>query len=468
MQVTEDKAEGLRREFKVAVPAAEIEESVTSRLKELARTVNYPGFRPGKVPVNLLRKKYGTSVMGEVLEKTVNQASSGVLSERGLRAATDPKIEITAFEDGADLEFTMAVELMPEIGPIDYSKIELERLEVDVEEADVVKTLEHLANVHKTSEPVTTKRKAKDGDVVVIDFTGRVDGEEFVGGKAEAYHLELGSGSLIPGFEEQLVGAKAGDHLDVKVTFPEGYVTSDLANREAVFKVDVKELRQTAPFPIDDELAIKVGMENLEELRKGIREERQREYGTFSRQRLKRALLDILAADHDFEVPPSLAEKEFDGIWKHFEEQRKVNPQGVDPEDAGKSDDELKDEFRAIAERRVRLGMLLSEIGRLNNVQVGREEINRAIAQDVRRYPGREQETLDYYRKSSAARELLSAPLYEEKVVDFILEMATVTDRKVTLEELFADPAPATVVKAKPKPKPKKKPATRKKTATKD
>ncbi len=440
MEVTETKAEGLKREFKIAVPAAEIEERIASRLKELARTLTVPGFRPGKVPVSLLRKQYRSSVMGEVLEQTVNNSSMQIMSERSLRPAMQPKVEITSFEEGTDLEYTMAVEVLPDIEPVDFSTIRLERLVAKADETEVEKALERLAEAHKSSRPVAGDRKSRNGDIVLIDFTGTVDGKEFPGGKADGYTLELGSGSFVPGFEEQLVGVRAGDHVVVRVTFPEHYGATDLAGKEAVFAVDVKELRDAAPAPIDDELAKKVGQEDLAALKQGIREEQEGQIKELSRLRLKRALLDALAGAYDFKVPEGLAEREIDAIWKQIEVQRAADPDAQDADDASQTEDAQKADFRAIAERRVRLGLVLSDVGRRNNIQLSQEEINRGLMAEVRGNPGREQAVIDHYRNTPEAMEALTAPLYEEKVVDFILEMATVTENKVSLEDLMRDP----------------------------
>ncbi|MFQ5763708.1 MAG: trigger factor [Rhodospirillales bacterium] len=461
MQVTETKSDGLSREFKVALPASEIEEKVSHRLKELARTAQLPGFRPGKVPVAVLKKKYGSTVMGEVLERAVNDSSQQALAEKGLRPAAQPQIEITAFEDGGDLEYTIAVELLPEIKPVDFSKIKLERLVPEVDEARVANALENLTRAHGTPVAVTKDRASKSGDVVVIDFVGRIDGEEFAGGKAEDYELTLGSSAFIPGFEDQLIGAKAGDNVEVKVTFPDSYGAAELAGKEAVFSVTVKELQEARPSAIDDELAKKAGLENLDALKAAIREEQAREFNNLARLTLKRALLDELSAIHDFEIPARLLEREFDTIWAQFEEQRKAG--GKKTADDGKSDDEHKKEFREIAERRVRLGLLLSEVGRANNVQISQEDINSQLMTEARSHPGREKEVLDYYKNTPEAMEQLTAPVYEEKVVDFILGKATVTERKATMDELLkameedADAAPGKKAKAGAKGKAKAK-----------
>ncbi|OHC75880.1 MAG: trigger factor [Rhodospirillales bacterium RIFCSPLOWO2_12_FULL_58_28] len=462
MQVNETKAEGLKREFAIAVPGAEIEESVTNRLKELARTAHLPGFRPGKAPVSLLRKKYGSAVIGEVLESTLNEASKKIMAERDLRPAVRPKIEITKFEEGSDLEYTMAIEVLPKIEPLDASRITLERLVADPEETEIEKVLARLAEANTTSKPVVGDRRSKNGDVLVIDFAGKLDGVEFPGGKADGYSLELGSGSFIPGFEDQLVGAKAGDHVTVKVSFPEKYQAAGLAGKDAVFEVDVKELRETAPAQVDEELAKALGVKSLDVLKENIREEHRKEFREHSRRRLKRSLLDALSDDHDFEVPESLLEGEFESIWDQFEKFRKSSPQEFENEDKSKSDDDYKAEFRVIAERRVRLALLMADVGRLNNIKVNPEDVRKAMMAEAKRFPGQEKSIVEYFEKTPGAREGLSATVHEDKVVDFIIEMAKVTDKKVSVEELMKEPDEAEASKAKGEAKKKGKKAAKK------
>ena len=471
MQVTETKSEGLSREFKVALPANEIEEKISHRLKELAQTAQMPGFRPGKVPVSVLRKKYGPSVLGEVLERAVNDSSQQALAEKGLRPAMQPQIEITSFEDGGDLEYTIGVELLPEIKPVDFSKIKLERLIPKTDDAAMEKTLADIAAAQGDSAAIKDDRETKTGDVLVIDFLGQVSGEEFAGGKAEGYELTLGSGTFIPGFEEQLIGVKVGDKIEVKVKFPDSYGAAELSGKDAVFDVTVNELKETVPSAIDDELAKKVGMENLEALKKSIREEQESKFNEMSRMILKRALLDELSAAHDFEIPEKLLDREFDTIWKQFEEQRKKD------KDAGqgseeKTDDEHKKDFREIAERRVRLGLLLSEVGRANNVQISQEDVNSQLMAEARRHPGREKEVMEHYKNNPEAMEELSAPLYEEKVVNFILEQASITEKTATKDELIKtmedEAAGKPKAKAGGKSKAKGKAAAEKKAAKKD
>ncbi len=440
MQVTETKSEGLSREFQISLPAKEIEEKISVRLKEIAQTASIPGFRPGKVPVTMLRKRYGPSIMGEILERAVGDSSQQAISEKGIRPASQPKIEITSFDEGKDLEYTIKLEMIPEINPIDYSKLKLERLNPKVDDAQITLALENIASANKTSAPITKKRKSKSGDILVIDFIGSVDGEEFPGGKADGYELELGSNSFIPGFEDQLVGTNADDELEVNVKFPDEYGAAELAGKDALFNVVVKEIREGQPAEINDEMAKKLGIENLEKLKETIAEEQGREFKQLARMRLKRALLDQLADACDFDTPKKMAEGEFDSIWAQYEEQKK---QAAESDDAAPEDDddlseeEQRAEFQGIAERRVRLGLLLSEIGQQNNIQILQDDLTKAITEEARKYPGQEQAVMEHFQGNPDAMQQLSAPLYEEKVVDFVLEMATVKDKDVSSDELM-------------------------------
>ncbi|HCS70220.1 MAG TPA: trigger factor [Rhodospirillaceae bacterium] len=456
MQVVETKSEGLSREMKVTVAAKDIEEKINLRLQEVAQSASLPGFRPGKVPVGLLRKRFGPSILGEILDQAVNDSSAQALAEKGIRAATQPQVEITSFDEGKDLEYTLAVDILPEITPMDFSKLKLEKLVLKPDEKQIEETLENLANAHKTSEPITAKRKTKSGDVCVIDFVGKLDGVEFAGGKADGYHLELGSGSFIPGFEEQLIGVDVGADVEVKVNFPAEYAAKDLAGKEAVFDVKVHEIREATPAPIDDELAKKAGLESLDALKERIVEGQRREFDQMARMQVKRVLLDQLADSHDFEMPPKMVEMEFDNIWAQFEEQRK---QEHDHDD--KSDEEHKAEFRDIAERRVKLGLLLSEVGRANAIQVSPEDVNRAMMQEAQKYPGQEQQVLEFFRSNPQAQEQIKAPVFEEKVIDYIIELAQVTEKPASFEDLIK------VLEAEDEAKEAKKPAAKKKAAPK-
>lgn len=439
MQITETSANGLRREFKVVVPAQDIESRVHDRLSEIGRTIKIPGFRPGKVPLPFLKRRYGQSVMGEVLDKAVNDSSAKAIEDNRLRPALQPKVEITRFEEGADLEFSMAVELLPEFEPADMSGITVTKPVVAVDDAAVDEAVKRIADGRKTSEPVAKKRAAKKGDIVVIDFDGSVDGEKRPGMKGEGYELELGSGTFIPGFEDQLTGAKPGEQKTVNVTFPETYHAAELAGKAAVFEVNIKELRVPKTPAIDDEFAKSLGFEGgLEALRVAVRERMQADYGNVSRLRAKRQLLDRLAELHDFPVPQGMVDIEFDQIWQRLQEELKQG--GGDPEDRNKEEGALKAEYRAIAERRVRLGLLLSEVGRRNNVTVTREELGRAVIAESQRYPGQEQQVFEFFKNNPQAVDGLRAPIFEDKVVDFILGQVKVTEAPVSVEELMREP----------------------------
>lgn len=457
MQVTETNADGLKREFKIVVPASTLQDKTDSRLKELSHQVRLPGFRPGKVPMALMKKKYGASVMGEVLEAAVQEGSQQTLADRDLRPAMQPKIEIVSFEEGKDLEFKMDVEVLPTIGEMDFASIELERPKVVVPDAEIEEALGRIAESRKQAEATGSKRKSKKGDILEIDFVGRIDGEEFPGGKGEGYDLELGSNTFIPGFEDQLVGAKAGDVSTVTVTFPEDYHAKDLAGKEAAFEVTVKELKESKVPEINDDFAKTVGLEDLEALKAAVREQMDKDYAGIARNRVKRALLDKLADMADFEVPGGMVDLEFDAIWAQVEEAKAKDD--LDEEDKGKSDEELRDEYRALAERRVRLGLLLAEIGQKNAIQVNQEDLNGAIMQEAMRYPGQEQAVFQFFQSNQQALNQLRAPIYEDKVVDYILELAQVTDKDVSPEELAAEPETAGTKKAGKKPAAKKKAA---------
>jgi len=443
MEIKETNVEGLKREFKVVIAAADIEQRVTHRLSEIGRSVRLPGFRPGKVPMTVLKKRYGPAVMGEVLERTVNDTSGEALRSQNLRPALQPKVEIVAFTEGTDLEYKLAVEVLPEIQPMDFGTLTLERLRPEVPEADVQAALERIARQQRKSEPV--ERAAEKSDVAVIDFKGTVDGKEFPGGAAEGYSLEIGSGSFIPGFEDQVIGAKAGETRTVTVTFPADYGAADLAGKAASFEVKVKEVRAFQAQPIDDTLAQAVGMEKLDDLRQAVSEQIERDYGDLARQRLKRGLLDRLAERHEFAVPQGMVEIEFAAIWRQYEQERDRQKSAQPAEPTPAADEEpvdeeaLKVEYRGIAERRVRLGLLLAEVGRAHNITVTPEEINRAMSEQARRFPGQERRVLEYYRNNPEAIDQIRAPMFEDKVIDFILERAQVNERRVPVSELLKD-----------------------------
>ena len=438
MQVTETQSEGLKHEFQVVVPAADIEGKLQGKLTEIAASVTLPGFRRGKAPVSLLRKTYGKRLLGEILQETVNESATQTLEDKSLRPAMQPEIEVTKFDDGGDLEFTLKIEAMPEIETGDFGDIDLERMVAKVDDGVVEERLKTLAEQMKTFIDAAEGEGASDGDVAVIDFKGSVNGEAFEGGSAEDFELELGSGRFIPGFEEQLAGAKKGESRNVEVTFPEDYPQERLAGKKAEFAVSVKAVRVALPAPVDDSLAEKLGMANLQALKDTLRQQAEREYSQQSRAQLKRALLDRLAERYDFELPPRMVEMEFDGIWQQL--QQELEQQNKTFADLDEDEDKLREEYRAIAERRVRLGLLLSEVGRHNNIEVTQDELNRAIMERARMFPGQESQVFQFFQKNPEQQAQLRAPILEDKVCDYIFEMAKVGEREVSVEELMRDP----------------------------
>ncbi len=458
MQVTETSAEGLKHEFRVVVGADDMASRMTVRLEQLRETIRLPGFRQGKVPVSLLRQRYGQSLMGEILEEAVNTSSQAAIVEKELRPALQPKVEVEEFKEGGELSYTLSVEVMPVIKPADFSKISVEKVVAQPGDDQTEEALQRLADAQKTFDSATDGHKATSGDVLKLNFKGSVDGVEFPGGTGEGVNLVLGSGSFIPGFEDQLTGAKVGDHVQVKVKFPDDYSAAELAGADAVFEVDVTEIDVSHAAAVDDELGVRLGLENLDGVRKAVREQIERDFASISKRRVKREVLDALADLHDFEVPEGLTEAEFTQIWSQIEEAKEKGD--VEPSDAGKSEEDLKVQYREIAERRVRLGLLLAEVARTNNIEVTPEEVDRVMADHASRFPGQEREVISFYRGNPQAAEQLKGPILEDKVVDFILEVAKVTEKKVSAEELLADPdvvateAPGKKAKAKSKSKP--------------
>lgn len=467
MEVIQTAADGLKREFKITVDAKDIEIRLDARLEDMRRTANLPGFRPGKVPVSMLRKRYGNALRGEILEQVVTESSAQAISENNLRPAMQPAIKVTEFEPGGNLEYDMSIEVMPEITLGDFSKIKLSRPVVEIAKGDITEMLDRMAAGERNFVPLAKPRKAKPSDSLVIDFAGTVDGVEFAGGSAKDHTLELGANAFIEGFEEQLVGVKTGDHVTVKVDFPENYGNKDLAGKAAVFEVDVKDIQERQAVALDDAFAQSRGFDDLDAMRVMARDSMRKDYAGVTRAQIKRALLDKLSDLYDFDLPPSMVDAEFEAIWKHLLEDREKNE--IDPSDVGRDDGELREEYRAIAERRVRLGLLLSEVGRVRNISIETDELNRAVMERAKSFPGQEEQIIKHFRDNSQALDELRAPLYEEKVVDLIITEATVTDKTVTVEELMNAPeehAPDT--KKKPaKKKPAKKKAAAKKPAAK-
>jgi trigger factor len=469
MQVTQTGSDGLKREFRIVVPNDEVESQISSRLDELGRTIRVPGFRPGRVPQQLLRRRYGASVRGEVLESAVQDGTAETIREHNLRPALPPKVDIVSFDEGADLEYRMSVELLPDIPEPSFADLGIERLVVEVPDGDTDRAIERIAERQRGSEPVD--RAAAAGDIVVADLDGRIDGREIPGASGKDRQILLGGGNSVPGFEEQLLGVTAGEQRMIEVMFPTDYGVADLAGKSAVFAVGIKEVRQRAPLVVDDELAKAVGLESLVELRQEVRQQIERDYAAAARLRLKRALLDKLAERCDFPVPPGMVDLEFEAIWAQHgspsanpdappstepSAAATVEPDRAPPAEpaaaegeadttpAQVADDEVtaRAEYREIAERRVRLGLLLAEVGRNNNITVTQEELNQAVIREARRLPGHERRVFDFYRQHPEAVARLRAPIFEDKVVDFIVELAKPGERHVTPRELLALPEP--------------------------
>lgn len=431
MQVTELPAEGLKRQFKIVVPAGDLSAKVDERLVEMARTAQMPGFRAGKVPVGLLKKQYGQALFGEAVEQAVNSSTAKAIEDRGLKPAMQPRVDLKQLEEGKDVEFEVAIEVLPEIGKLDFSDVALERLKATVPDKDVDEAIDRIAKANREQKPVDPPRPAQKGDAIKLDFVGSVDGKEFPGGAAQDYTLEIGSGSFIPGFEDQLIGAEVGKEVDVKVTFPAEYGAPELAGKDAVFKCTIKEILEFVDKPADDELAKKNNFENLEAMRKAVADRIGQDYARISRSMIKRQLLDKLADAHKFAVPEGLVESEFNAIWQRIEEAKKNGQKLEDDEE------KMRKEYRDIAERRVRLGLLLADVGRSNAIDVTPEELNQAVMREAMRYPGQERQVLEFYGKNAELKEQLRAPIFEEKTVDFILELAKVAEKPVTPEELL-------------------------------
>jgi trigger factor len=445
MEVTETLSDGLKREFQVQVPAADLAARVTERLGELKDRVQLRGFRPGKVPVNHLRKLYGKAVMAETIEAVIRELNAKIVSERGLKLAMEPKVtipnEATAVENvfggQSDLAYTLALEILPKIELADFQGIKLERQVAEVTDAQINEALDKIAEQNRPFAAKAEGAKAEKGDRVVIDFAGRIDGAPFEGGTGGDVGVNIGAGTFIPGFEDQLVGMAAGATGVVKVTFPENYVNSQLAGKDVEFDVTVKSLEAPGKVTLDDSFAKSLGLESLDKLKEAVKARLQQEHAALSRQKLKRELLDKLDEMHKFALPPTLAEDEFRNVWTAVEGDLKA--QGRTFADEGTTEEKAREEYRGIAERRVRLGLVLAEIGEKNKITVTEEEITRAVVERARQIPGREQEIWDYYRKNPAAVAAIRAPIFEEKVVDFLIELAAIAEKQVSREDLLKD-----------------------------
>jgi trigger factor len=451
MQIVEKSAEGLARAYTVTFASAIITSRTDAKIVELAPQLNIKGFRKGKVPIVHVKRMYGKSIMGDLVNELVQEGIDAASNHNGARAASQPDIKnienLTAVMDGkADLVFDVELDIMPDFTPVDMTTLNVTRPVAQATEAEIDEALAEIAKQSQSYQP--KKGKAANGDQVVCDFVGKLGEEEFEGGKATGATVVLGSNSYIPGFEEQLVGVKAGDNKVLNVTFPAEYGVPKLAGQAATFDVTVTEVKGAVETKIDDELAKNIGLSDLATLKDAVKKNIEDQFGQMSRQKAKRSLLDALDETHSFELPPKMMAAEFEAIWAQVQQDKEAGNE--DPEDAGKSEDELKGEYTKIAERRVRLGLVLAEVGRINGVEVKDEEVGRAIQAEATRFPGQEKQVYEFFQKNPNAVASLRAPLYEEKVVDFMLQMANVTDMTVTREELENEEEEAPVVEAKP------------------
>ena len=448
MQVKEIKKEGLSRELEVIVPANEIDKHVETRLKEVGKTVKMDGFRPGKVPLDMLKKRYGRAIMGEVLESAVNDATAQIIKDKKFRPATQPKIEVTDFDEGKDLKYKMEVELLPDFDVMDLKGLKIEKPVAKIENKDIDEALGRITEHHKGSKKIDTDRASKKGDFVVIDFDGRTadDDVHHAGMKAEGHKLELGSGQFIPGFEDQLIGKKVGDDIEVKVSFPENYGAKELAGRDAIFDVKVHEIHEVAPAVVNDDFAKELGFDDEKSLRDAVKFQLSSDFEGQTRLKMKRQLLDILDENHGFDISPKMVETELEAITKQIEMERANDPE------AGELKEDEKEELAMIAERRVRLGLVIAEIGQTRNVVVNDQELQRAVISEAQRYPGQEKQIFDFYQKNPQMLENLRAPLFEDKVIDLIFKDAEITEKEVSIDELMSEDDEDTSAKAKKKP----------------
>ena len=443
MQVVEKSSEGLSRVIAVTIPASELNAKLDAKLKEVAPQVKLKGFRPGKVPPSHVKKTFGRDMMGEIINEQLNATSQQALEEAKVRPAAPAEMKLTSDMDKVikgeeDLAYEMALEVMPDFEPIDIKTLKLERPVYEASDEDLDEALKELAGQAKSYEDKKGKAvKAADGDQLTIDFLGKLDGEPFEGGAAEDADLVIGSNRFIPGFEEQLKGAKVGEEKTIEVTFPEDYQAKHLAGKKATFDIKVKAIKAEAEAKMDDDFAKRIGLESLDKLKELLRTNLNQQYAGAARFKLKRALLDELDKKHSFDLPPKMVDAEFDGIWQQVQADKEAG--NLPPEDAKKSEKKLKEEYRKIAERRVRLGLVLAEIGRANNVGVSDQELNNAIMAEARNYPGQERQVLDFYRQNPNAAAQMRAPIYEEKVCDLIFDQAKVKDTKISKEELLKE-----------------------------
>jgi len=443
MAITQTLSDGLKREFEVVITDNEINKLVNVKLENIAKEVNLPGFRPGKVPISVVKNRFGKQILGEVVRESVDSLTKETIEKNNLIPSSQPKVEIVSFEEGQDLKAKLSVEIMPEIEIPDLSKLDITKPVVKVSEKEIDEAVEKIARENIGTKTVTEKRPAKTGDTVVIDFLGKIDDVPFEGGEAKGHNLKLGSNSFIPGFEDGLVGCSIGKKVNINVTFPEDYQASNLAGKNAVFETTINEIKEDNDLLINDDFAKNLGMEDLNALKKAVSEQMNKQHDIASRDKSKRQILDLLADAVSFELPETLEKEEYNSICKAMNPNAKPEKMDASKKDApepqvdeGMSDEE-KIDASEIAQRRVRLGLLLSEIGRKNNIKVEEEDTRKAMMQEIQKYPGQEKQVMDYFKNNPEAQQQLSGPIFEDKIIDFILELANVKEKTVSVEELY-------------------------------
>ena len=445
MQVTQTHSDGLKREFKIVVPASDLEARLDSRVSEIKDSVRLNGFRPGKVPPAHLKKIYGRSLMAEAIEALVRETNAKIVTDNGFKLAMEPKVTLpeskeeieNVFAGQSDLSYTVALEVLPPITLADFKGVKIERPVAEVTQAEIDEAVSRIASQNRPYAAKADGTKVANGDRVTVAYTGKIDGEAFEGGAGDDIVVNVGSNTFIPGFEEQLIGLAAGEPRTVKVRFPNNYLAEKLAGKDAEFEVTAKAIEAPGEIVVDDAFAKSLGLESLDKLKDAIKDRLTREHAAASRQKLKRVLLDRLDELHKFDAPPTMVEDEFNNVWRTVLSD--LESQNKSFADEGTTEEKAKVEYRAIADRRVRLGLVLAEIGEKNNIKVTDEELSRAAAERARQFPGQEQQVWEYYRKNPQALASLRAPIYEDKVVDFIVELATVTDKPVSREDLFRE-----------------------------
>lgn len=457
MKINSSQADGLKRTYEIVIASKEVDDQLASQLESIGKKAKIPGFRPGKIPMSVLKQRYGKEVMDEVLWNSINQATRKLVEDEDIRPATKPDVHIQSYEDGGDLAFELKMEIMPDVPAIDYESITIADYQIDIPDSEIEEGLERLRNSRKHYHAASDDKIAANGDAVKIDFVGKLNGEPFEGGKGEGFQLELGSGQFIPGFEEQLEGVKAGDEKTITVTFPEQYHSSNLAGKEATFDVTVHSVLEPHIPELNDEFAQELGLESLDALRNAVKDQVMADYQQMARNKAKKQLFDHLDDTIQFDVPEQMKEMEFQGVWEQLQRAKAEGDESLN-----KPEEELKTEYQAIAERRVKLGILLSEIGRQNNLQVSKDELTQAVMRQAQMFPGQERKVFEFYQKNPDHVDELRGPIIEDKAVDFILERVKREPKTVSAEELAVDDEAPAISEKKKAASSKKKTAKKK------